>query len=324
MSSTLGDTSCAVSLDTPTEAMETGSAGLLRQKRACNASPALLCLTIFMVLVGGGGVLALQDYSQPIGASTEAALVEPDMPQGQPTPSGNSTTKEQHIRVYLGQGCFWERQWAYFKVETDDDGPFRRTPSSFSAYVGYAGGKMPNEGGAVCYHTGDDRDYTTLGHGEAVQLELDASSAAQQLSALARDFFDAFTGRDGQRSRPDPMDRGAPYRSFVGLPGGMQSPLYATFAKENTHGMHLKEGKGSDQDAFNTVWVYDTTAFPFFAGEVYHQNHCNFFQSEGMPYPDSYTVRLWDELKASGHFEQTGCPEEFASHRSCGPSLSFR
>ena len=57
-------------------------------------------------------------------------------------------------------------------------------------------------------------------------------------------------------------------------------------------GMSLKRGLGNDADEFNTVWVYDTAAFPYYKGEVYHQNHCNFFTSEGMPYPDAYTVDI--------------------------------
>jgi len=33
-------------------------------------------------------------------------------------------------------------------------------------------------------------------------------------------------------------------------------------------------GKGSSEDdVFNTVWVYDSTALPFYQAEVYHQFH---------------------------------------------------
>ena len=220
------------------------------------------------------------------------------------------------VAIYLGNGCFWERQWAYFNVETDSEGPFQRAAALFTAKVGYAGGRTP-PGTAVCYHTSDARDYSRLGHAEVVRVSLDAQKADAQMGALAADFFASFTDAGGGRQRPDPMDVGRPYRSVVGLPGGVRSPLYATFAAANRYGMALKPGAGGDADEFNTVWVYDSDAFPYYDGEVYHQNHCNFFASEGMPYPDSYTIHLWDAKKAAGAYVTTGCPE-VADHDRCG------
>ena len=98
----------------------------------------------------------------------------------------------------------------------------------------------------------------------------------------------------------------------------MASPLYPSFAAENTFGMRLKAGNGGDADEFNTVWIHDSTRFPFFDGEVYHQAHCNFFRSEGMPYPTSYTSDLWQQLQRDGgHYrnlwQPTGCPESYGS-----------
>lgn len=224
------------------------------------------------------------------------------------------------LEVYLGNGCFWERQWAYFNVETNKTGPFSRNAVDFTAYAGYAGGEDPpaGRGTSVCYHTGDARDYAHLGSAEAVRVTLDRKHSEAQMAALARNFFDSFTGGHGSRQRPDPMDRGSPYRSFAGFPGGMHSPLFTTFAKENTFGMRLKEGRGGDGDVYNTVWIYDTEEYPFYRGEVYHQNHCNFFPSEGMPYPDSYTDELYKRMRATGKFIPTGCPENPFSHSTCG------
>ena len=193
----------------------------------------------------------------------------------------HSSAARGAIQIYLGNGCFWERQWAYFEVETDKAGPFGRAPRNFTSKLGYAGGTtVRNE---VCYHTGDARDYSRLGHAEAVRVTLDADKAHEQMSALAKDFFGSFKGASGSRGRPDPMDRGAPYRSFVGLPGGLNSKLYTTFAAANAYGMALVEGVGGDGDVANTVWIYDSARFPFYDGEVYHQHHCNFFSSDGMP-----------------------------------------
>ena len=229
------------------------------------------------------------------------------------------STNTSTVEIYLANGCFWERQWAYYVVETSA-APFSRAPIDISSKVGYAGGTPPADGnGPVCYHSGDSRDYSTLGMAEAVRVVLDSSRAVSQMRALARDFFDSFTGPSGQRARPDPGDVGTPYRSMVGLPGGNASALYGVFAAENTFGMALKPAVGGDADELNTVWVYDSTRFPFFEGERYHQAHCNFFSSEGMPYPTSYTSALWTQKATDGGayanlWQPTGCPEGVMPH----------
>jgi peptide methionine sulfoxide reductase MsrA len=182
------------------------------------------------------------------------------------------------VQIYLANGCYWERQWAYFLVETTNK-EFARSTA----------------GGPVCYHTGDARDYSQIGMGEATRVVLDEAKAAKQMKALARDFFDSFTGSAGHRQRPDPGDMGSPYRSFIGLPGGVSSPLYPVFEAENTFNMDLKPGQGGDADALNVVWVYDSDTFPFYDGEVYHQAHCDFSMSSGMPYPSTYFTNVWEQ-----------------------------
>ena len=101
----------------------------------------------------------------------------------------------------------------------------------------------------MCYHTGDARDYAAHGFAETVKVTLDAASAEKQLAALAKDFFGSFTGEAGQRVRPDPGDRGGAYRSVFGLPGGMASPLYKVFKRENAFRMLLKPGAGKNDGA---------------------------------------------------------------------------
>ena len=285
--------------------VESGTAPLLAGRRPSSVlqlcAVALLATAIatVVIVVSGGG----------------SNLQAPTSPAVEATARAQSADV---VNVYFGNGCFWERQWAYYNVETDASGPFARNRSTFTAYVGYAGGQDPPDGGsAVCYHTGDSRDYSRLGAAEAVQVSLDAGAVEAQVATLSRDFFESFTGPEHSRARPDPMDRGRPYRSFVGLPGGVNSPLYAIVVKQNKHGMALKEGTGGDADELNTIWVYDTATFPFYHGEVYHQNHCNFFPSAGMPYPDDYTETLWKELQASGRYVPTGCPEVAWNHFSC-------
>eukprot|EP00962_Isochrysis_galbana_P022260 scaffold6625_cov146-Isochrysis_galbana.AAC.4 len=109
--------------------------------------------------------------------------------------------------VYFGNGCFWERQWAFVGVEREE---LHRSTDEVSAVTGYAGGQSAPKD-IVCYHTNSPvTDYSALGHAEVVRVTLDPPRAAEQLAALAADFFASFTGDLGQRPRPDPMDRGPP------------------------------------------------------------------------------------------------------------------
>ena len=75
------------------------------------------------------------------------------------------------IFVYLGNGCFWERQWAYVEIETHT---WQRAAVNVSSKVGYAGGSRAGASGRVCYHCGlvCPDDYATLGHSEVVQVRL--------------------------------------------------------------------------------------------------------------------------------------------------------
>ena len=202
---------------------------------------------------------------------------------GYPAAGSNATTSlSMTLEIYLGNGCFWERQWAYVQIEQQQ---FERADSAVTSLAGYAGGKTPTDGGDFVCYDGGPHDYTTLGHGEVTQVTV---KDAAQVAALASDFFASFQGPDGARQRPDPFNMGPPYRSLIGLPGGATSPLYTVFEDANVHKMELRPSTGgSDDDEINVVWVYDSTAFPFWPAEVYHQLHCNSFMNEGMPYAAS-------------------------------------
>lgn len=72
----------------------------------------------------------------------------------------------------------------------------------------------------------------------------------------------------------DPQDRGAEYRSLLGLPGGTAHVSYPEVQKAATkYGFNLVVGKGNDPDTLGKqiVYVYDTEKFPFYQAEVYHQ-----------------------------------------------------
>ena len=252
-----------------------------------------------------------------VTAATSLPATHATLPNHASPPARNYNYTRSTGVVYLGNGCFWERQWAYVGIEKDANGPFKRAASNVTSVVGYAGG---SDYAQVCYHSGQAHDYGPLGHAEAVRVTLDAVNAVAQFEALATNFFASFVGPPGARSRPDAGDRGTPYRSIAGLPGGMSSPLYPILVQMNgPWRMDLKLGQGGTHDADepNTVWVYDSDRYNFYAGEVYHQFHCNFFQSEGMPYPDSYTVDLWNLQQSTGQIQPTGCPED-GNHAPCG------
>jgi len=188
------------------------------------------------------------------------------------------------IYVTLGNGCFWERQYAYTHVEMEK---FHRKRSQVSAVVGYTGAMQAGPHGEVCYHSSSPVDYSTLGFFETVQVKVDNVHKEAQFTALAKDFFSSFSwdaNRKGMR-RPDDWstfsgDHGKAYRSGIGIPGGIKGSLYKIIKQENAkldHPMKLVAGVGQDPDVFNTVYIMDSDKFKFFVGEAYHQFHSNFF-----------------------------------------------
>lgn len=71
-------------------------------------------------------------------------------------------------------------------------------------------------------------------------------------------------------------DRGAEYRSLIGLPGGVNNELYPEIKNiADKRGLTLKIGEGNDADTLfkKTVWVMDTATYPFKQAEIYHQYH---------------------------------------------------
>lgn len=180
--------------------------------------------------------------------------------------------------IFFRSGCFWERQYAYYKVEKKGDGVFGRTNlQDITALSGYAGSSRAGANGQVCYHGNMGTDYSALGHAEVVQVQLDDGREEVQFRALIDDFFRSFeydSTRQGMR-RPDDFsatqgDHGAPYRSVVGIPGGVTGALYKVVQMANqglAHPMTLKAGQGSDPDVFDTIYIMDSCKFVFFQAE---------------------------------------------------------
>lgn len=126
-----------------------------------------------------------------------------------------------------------------------------------------------------------------------------------QIGNFAKEYFDLFTSNG---ERVDPMDRGGEYRSLLGLPGGINHPMYKEVeAAAEAKGMRLEAGKGNDPDTLGKKLVYamDSEKFPFYQAEVYHQFHDD-FQSKA--YGKKYN-NLADLAFDDGRIKSTGCPD---------------
>jgi len=230
------------------------------------------------------------------------------------TVKGKCTTDAFYVT--LGNGCYWERQYAYTHVEMA--APFNRKRMEVTSRVGYIGGHHAAANGQVCYHGPDKTflDYEKLGFYETVQVKIDNKDKVKQFTALVKDFFGSFlwdSARIGMR-RPDDWsvysgDHGLAYRSGLSFPGGMRGPLYKIVDAENkklAHPMNLVAGKGNDPDVFNTVYIMDSDQWPFYIGEAYHQFHSNFF---GKTYETAYTDMNKNYIKAHLVEKSTVCRE---------------
>lgn len=205
--------------------------------------------------------------------------------------------------VYFGVGCFWHIQHE-FLIQGEKE-MLGRTPLQYTSAAGYAGGKSTDKEGRVCYHNFQGvADYGKLGHGEVVGMTIPQS----KIGDFSDLYFSLYNPKT--KDRVDPMDRGAEYRSLIGLPGGVKHTQYGSIEKSAQNaGFQLVEGKGNDGDTLGKqiIYVYDSTKFPFYQAEVYHQYH-NDFQSPayGKAYNELVNVAYED-----GRLKTTGCPDKF-------------
>ncbi|KAG7667133.1 hypothetical protein KSW81_000875 [Nannochloris sp. 'desiccata'] len=116
--------------------------------------------------------------------------------------------------------------------------------------------------------------------------------------------------------RQDPQDAGPGYRNVIGIPGGVNSDLYKILQDANVNNMELKEGNGgkftpdgkaTEPDVLNVVWVVDSSKLPFYQAEQYHQYH----NGLGHKFPEQYTKEMKQAAIEAGRVKQTGCPEFF-------------
>jgi peptide methionine sulfoxide reductase MsrA len=196
------------------------------------------------------------------------------------------------MNVYFGCGCFWHVQHAFVELEMS---ALNRKGGAISARTAYAGGTRTGDHDMVCYHNGQNlADYGQMGHAEVVDLAVPESA----FSALADKFWDVCPGG----VRQDTQDTGGEYRSVVGLPGGVKSPLMDKL-KARAGEVKLVPGSGNEDDTLGSgnVLVYDTKVFPAHVAEKYHQFHDDMMESYGTAYG------------SMRHFaEKTMCPGDVA------------
>mmetsp|Transcript_53036 Transcript_53036/g.88068 ORF Transcript_53036/g.88068 Transcript_53036/m.88068 type:complete len:272 (+) Transcript_53036:89-904(+) len=214
-------------------------------------------------------------------------------------PQSATADETQLVPLYFGAGCFWHVQ---HELALHEALTLQRRGAQITAVSGYAGGTRLGDQNRVCYHNFKNiADYGRLGHAEVVQVSVPRSAVAD----FAAKYFSLF----GQRGyRHDPQDRGGEYRSLIGLRDGINSDLYAEVSNAAQQSpMQLVRGVGDEEDtiAAKTVLVMDSSKFPFYPAEVYHQFHNDF---QGPPYGATYNS-LNGVLVKAGYISQTGCPE---------------
>jgi len=212
--------------------------------------------------------------------------------------------------VWLGNGCFWHTQ--YDMVTVEQARPFSRRDAQITSLVGYAGGLFTSPEGLVCYHGGPSGSlYEDLGHGEAVQVQLDRGQERTQFIHLLDKYFQSFRQTDDGMERLDPQDSGAPYRIMLGIPGGMAGKFLSIVQERNVNNMPLVEGgedggRGDTEDEYQ-IYIYDSLVYHFYRAEAYHQFHTNTVLHR--PVPSSYTDTLKGRQAQLGRIDPTGCPE---------------
>jgi len=191
------------------------------------------------------------------------------------SPAGTLAEPEPTVHVYFGCGCFWHVQHEFVTLEMS---AFGRHGEDITARASYAGSSRTGSGGLVCYHNWEGvADYGQLGHTEVVSLTVPKAN----FSLAAERFWATCPG--GQRR--DVQDVGGEYRTAVGLPGGMASPLLPQL-QAGAGSATLVAAQGEEGDTLDTgrVLVYDTATFPAHVAEKYHQFHDDMIDQYGPSY----------------------------------------
>jgi len=195
--------------------------------------------------------------------------------------------------IYFGTGNFFHLQHEFVMKEELELG---RRAGDITSTTGYAGGTQAGNQDRLCFSSlGGSPDYKQLGHTQVVRLTLPDAEVAD----FARLYFEEVPKRKV-------LEKGAEYRSVIGLRGGMKSRAFPLVEEANNGRYRLVEGAGNDPgtDGSTTVYVYDAKKFPFRPAELVNQ-----FANDP---PDTFTKDyrgLNDVLKGIGSIFSTGCPE---------------
>jgi hypothetical protein len=137
-----------------------------------------------------------------------------------------------------------------------------------------------------------------MGHAEVVSMVVPVSSF--------RTFVDAFWVNCWGGNRQDPQDVGGGYRSVIGLPGGMASPLVPQL-QAHPGAAELVSGSGDEADTLNTgrVYVYDSTKLPAFTSEKFQQFHDDMSATYGQEYNAMKTMAKKTQCPGDSSFLQS-------------------
>jgi len=223
---------------------------------------------------------------------------------------------EQTVRIYLGNGCFWARQYLF--VARLEQAALKRQSAEITALAGYAGSTRTGVDSSACYHNAANfSDYDLLGRAEVVQVDVPGEALDDAFSTFFSSFIEL---SKGIWERPDVFDVGAEYRSLVGIPGGLQNvQAMSALRRANLHNMTLHEGRGSDTDTLgtNSVFIMDSDKFPFIQAELCLQFH----DDQVVKYPASYHA-VKDVLEKDARIVRTNCPGNYVCNSTAARSAS--
>lgn len=257
-------------------AVEVDTASEVDEAAAPSAQPMSVRRRAVLGVVGAVAIVAAGAAASSLRAparatSSASALRSASSLDGSISPASDDDT----ISVYFGCGCFWHMQHGLTEAEMSE---LSREGQDITARAGYAGGTQLGDDGLVCYHNAQHKaDYGSLGHAEVVLLTIPKASFGS--------FAAAFWNLCPNGRRQDPQDRGGEYRSVVGLPGGMDSPLLAKL-QEGAGSAKIVAGEGDEGDTLPSgeVLVHDQQSFPAHVAEKFHQFHDDMVEWYGSEY----------------------------------------
>lgn len=203
--------------------------------------------------------------------------------------------------IYLGSGCYWNRQHDYVELEMSS---FGRTPSQVTAIGGYMFGNGRATAPACYYNKDNYSIYSDEGHAEVVKIDV----PKDQLPVLFKAYFKSFV-RVGENTweREDGFDLGSGYRALIAFKNGTKNDKMMHLLRlTDPHNTTFIAGAGSDADTLGTnrIFIYDSTLFDFHQAELCLQFHNS---QAGSKYSKHYH-EIKDILLSAGKLHKTECP----------------